>query len=787
MLVFDMVIAWGLARCADAPRAGPAGIALIVCGMSAATLGSYINLVHAFEAALICHALAEHAGGRRPRALALLTVALFAKPVMPYVYGLLLVILIVRDGGIRGLVRAAVPAAVVGALLAIGLVAWFGVEPVVHTLLPIRGANSYKTLNYGFFFGRGRAFWLPEGVRPRHYIFTPAGHYLVGSIILAAAAVASVWRLVRGLASKDDLNAEVVACCGIMHVVFLTAFYGNFMSFTYYYYILIIGMVAISARGPRRALVIALVAAMALLGNKDTFNWVGLVWRASSPSAETFGLWSDADYREEWRQVRRIIGDRRGSFIGAGGCMEMYLPQFGPAEDVFLVPGWPLPAEYDRKIRQIADAEVLLVRIFNKPPRSPQLPPPFGEIFKGYDLVWSGDVYSIYEHRRPRASRGAEPARGAAGAGARFLPWRSRPRSRASAGRRSLRGPGRTPATRADPARATVGPIRSPPGGRPMNRTGAFGLLSCWGSCRGIRAGRGVEFASMPTRSRPERSWSFSTKEARPLPTPESGAPAATISMKVVILAGGLGTRLTEETETRPKPMVEIGGRPILWHIMKLYAHYGFREFVVALGYKGDVIKRYFLDYAKLQSNFTVNLGSGDVMRRGSQVEDWTVHLVDTGSATNTGGRLKRLAPVLGRETFMATYGDGVADVDINALVKFHRGHGKLATTTAVRPPARFGGLVFDGDRIAEFTEKPQIGEGWINGGFFVLEPDVLEYIADDQTSWEREPMERLANEGQLMAYRHGEFWQCMDTLRDLRLLEGLWSSGQAPWKVWET
>ena len=195
--------------------------------------------------------------------------------------------------------------------------------------------------------------------------------------------------------------------------------------------------------------------------------------------------------------------------------------------------------------------------------------------------------------------------------------------------------------------------------------------------------------------------------------------------------------------------MVEIGGRPILWHIMKLYAHFGFREFVVALGYKGDVIKRYFLDYAKLQSNFTVNLATGDVMRRGSQPEDWTVHLVDTGGATNTGGRLKRLAPILGRETFMATYGDGVSNVDINALVQFHRRHGKLATTTAVRPPARFGGLVFDGDRIVEFTEKPQIGEGWINGGFFVLEPDVLEYIADDQTSWEREPMERLATEGQ--------------------------------------
>ena len=219
--------------------------------------------------------------------------------------------------------------------------------------------------------------------------------------------------------------------------------------------------------------------------------------------------------------------------------------------------------------------------------------------------------------------------------------------------------------------------------------------------------------------------------------------------MKVVLLAGGLGTRLTEETETRPKPMVEIGGRPILWHIMKLYAHFGFREFVVALGYKGDVIKRYFLDYAKLQSDFSVNLGSGDVMRRSGQPEDWTVHLVDTGSATNTGGRLKRLASILGRETFMATYGDGVSNVDINALVQFHRRHGKLVTTTAVRPPARFGGLVFEGDRIVEFTEKPQIGEGWINGGFFVMEPQALEYIADDTTSWEREPLEAHRRRGE--------------------------------------
>ncbi len=256
--------------------------------------------------------------------------------------------------------------------------------------------------------------------------------------------------------------------------------------------------------------------------------------------------------------------------------------------------------------------------------------------------------------------------------------------------------------------------------------------------------------------------------------------------MKVVILAGGFGTRLTEETESKPKPMVEIGGRPILWHLMKHYAHHGFREFVVALGYKGDVIKRYFLDYPKINSNFAVNLASGDIMRRNGCYDDWTVHLIDTGIHTKTGGRLKRLSSILGHETFMATYGDGVCNVDLNTLLRFHRQHGKLATVTAVRPPARFGGLIFDGDRVVEFTEKPQVGEGWINGGFFVLEPEVLEYIHNDDTTWEQEPLERLAAEGQLMAYRHDEFWQCMDTLRDLRLLEHLWTSGQAPWKVWE-
>lgn len=255
--------------------------------------------------------------------------------------------------------------------------------------------------------------------------------------------------------------------------------------------------------------------------------------------------------------------------------------------------------------------------------------------------------------------------------------------------------------------------------------------------------------------------------------------------MKVIILCGGFGTRLSEETELRPKPMVEIGGRPILWHIMRGYANYGFKEFVLALGYKGEVIKRYFLDYYHLQSNLTVSLAVGAVTAHDGEREEWLVHLVDTGLTTQTGGRVKRLARWLGQETFMLTYGDGVCDANLANLLSFHRAHGKLATVTAVRPPARFGGLSFNGDLVIEFSEKPQIGEGWINGGFFVLEPGVLDYIEGDHTIFEREPLENLAKDGQLVAYRHSGFWQCMDTLRDVRLLESLWESGRAPWKAW--
>lgn len=255
--------------------------------------------------------------------------------------------------------------------------------------------------------------------------------------------------------------------------------------------------------------------------------------------------------------------------------------------------------------------------------------------------------------------------------------------------------------------------------------------------------------------------------------------------MKAIILAGGLGTRLSEETEVRPKPMVEIGGRPILWHILKHYSHFGVHEFLVALGYKGEAIKRFFMDYSTLTGSLTVHTGAGRVAPLDAGCEDWTVHLVETGTHTNTGGRIKRMAAWVGGETFMATYGDGVSDVDLDALLAFHRSHGRIATVTAVRPPARFGGLVFDGDRVAEFTEKPQAGEGWINGGYFVFEPRILDYLTGDECVLEKDALEQLAAEGQLMAYRHERFWQCMDTLRDKRLLESMWDSGKAAWKVW--
>jgi glucose-1-phosphate cytidylyltransferase len=255
--------------------------------------------------------------------------------------------------------------------------------------------------------------------------------------------------------------------------------------------------------------------------------------------------------------------------------------------------------------------------------------------------------------------------------------------------------------------------------------------------------------------------------------------------MKVVILAGGLGTRLAEETEIRPKPMVEIGGRPILWHIMKHYDHYGFNEFLLALGYKGEVIKHYFLNYYRLNGSMTVDLSNGDVLARKKKREDWLVHLEDTGNETATGGRVKRLEQLLKGETFLLTYGDGVSDIDLQALLEFHRSHGRIATVSAVRPPARYGGINFDGDLVASFTEKPQAGEGWINGGFLVFEPQVFDYLEGESASLESDVLEKLAADQQLAAFRHDRFWQCMDTLRDKKFLEQLWQQGRAPWKLW--
>ncbi|MGU3479480.1 glucose-1-phosphate cytidylyltransferase [Methylobacterium sp. D48H] len=256
--------------------------------------------------------------------------------------------------------------------------------------------------------------------------------------------------------------------------------------------------------------------------------------------------------------------------------------------------------------------------------------------------------------------------------------------------------------------------------------------------------------------------------------------------MKAVILAGGLGTRLSEETATRPKPMVEIGGRPILWHIMKGYSRHGINDFVICLGYKGYIIKEYFANYFLHMSDVTMHIAENRMEIHRKTAEPWTVTLVDTGDQSMTGGRLKRVRHHLEREEMFAlTYGDGVSDVDVTAQIAFHRAHGKRATVTAVRPDKRFGYLALDGDRVTAFEEKPDNEGGWINGGFFLLAPSVIDTVAGDETVWEREPLERLAREGDLQAFIHDGFWQAMDTLRDKTNLEALWASGRAPWKTW--
>jgi len=258
--------------------------------------------------------------------------------------------------------------------------------------------------------------------------------------------------------------------------------------------------------------------------------------------------------------------------------------------------------------------------------------------------------------------------------------------------------------------------------------------------------------------------------------------------VKVIVLAGGLGSRLSEETVLKPKPMVEIGSKPILWHIMNIYAEHQFNEFIIALGYKGEVIKEYFLNFYALNNDISLHLGSGEnTIHRNGRQPDWKVHLVDTGLHTRTGGRLKRLQSWIDDDdVMMFTYGDGVADIDLKALLDFHRSHGKLATATTVRSPERFGRIGFEGDQITAFYEKPDTGEGWINGGFFVLNAGVFDYISGDETTWEREPVEKLAQDGELMGYRHHGFWSCMDTLREKNYLNDLWETGNAPWKIWK-
>lgn len=257
--------------------------------------------------------------------------------------------------------------------------------------------------------------------------------------------------------------------------------------------------------------------------------------------------------------------------------------------------------------------------------------------------------------------------------------------------------------------------------------------------------------------------------------------------MKAVILAGGLGSRLAEETQAKPKPMVEVGGRPMLWHIMNIYSAHNVSEFVIAAGYKADVIKSYFLNFYAVNNDISLNLATGETtVHHGASHPQWKVHLVDTGLHTQTGGRLRRLKDWIGNDdVFMFTYGDGVADLNVRELLAFHRSHGKLATVTTVRSPARFGRITLDGDQVSSFYEKPEAAEGWINGGFFVLNPKAIDYADSDDCVWERTSVERLARDGQLMGYRHYGFWSCMDTIKEKNFLEDLWSSGKAPWKIW--
>ncbi len=405
MVIVNLLIAWGLARCLAALKAGPTGVALVVATMPWAALYSYINLAHAFEATLICHAVAVHASGRRPRALALLTACLFAKPVMAYVYGLLLVLLIIRHewaGGVRGVVRALAPAAAIGVILLALCGCWFGAKPVVNTLLPLAGAANYRYMNYGFFRGIGRRFWLPENVWPAYYLRSPAGHYLAGTVVLAAAAAAAVLRLARRSPATEDFGDEIVACCGIMHLTFLTTFYAAWMSWTYYYYILIIGLASLARRGGRAAMVVLLIVAAALVSDRYLLGSVRYGWRNYRPTADTAWLWANADEREEWHRVREIMGDQPGSMLTTqGGCVELLVPGFARPENVFICRGIPLASELERKLDQVASAKVIVIRDRTNHMLFLEQWPEFVEALDGCELAWSSPNFRVYQRRRP--------------------------------------------------------------------------------------------------------------------------------------------------------------------------------------------------------------------------------------------------------------------------------------------------------------------------------------------------------------------------------------------------
>ena len=397
MFVVDLLIAWGLARCAYALRSGPVGIALFIC-----TMISTILFLHQPGACRRSSPDLSCAGRARERPPAACPGDLDGSPFHEARDGLPLRLPDHHphhsEPRLPGLVRSLVPAALTGILLFVALAAWFGFAVVIQSLLPLRGADSYKQSNYGFFFGIGRRFWLPDAVSARYYIFSPAGHYLVGSVVLFAAAVAAVWRLVRKSTSASDTSTEIVACCGIMHLTFLTLFYADRGSWTYYYYILIIGLAATALRGRGWAILVALITIAALANFKDWGGYYKNRWRDSTRAADTFGLWADIPTREEWRQVRQVIGAKPAVFLtSAGGCLELFMPQFADSEDMFLNPGYPTPIELDRRLKQIAGTEVVLVRKAINVKNFLDVWPEFREALAGFDLVATTERYLIYQ------------------------------------------------------------------------------------------------------------------------------------------------------------------------------------------------------------------------------------------------------------------------------------------------------------------------------------------------------------------------------------------------------